>query len=127
MHYDLSILFFLKKGKRDKVGSVPIYCRMTVNGERAEISTNEKVEPDKWDSTIKRIRGRSELVRSTNNHLDIIESKIKSFFNKCIENNEQVSAKNLKDLLSGKKHKKNFLIKVFEENNKLIKLEEGSK
>lgn len=44
MQYDLSILFFLKKGQIDKKGEIPIYLRITVNGERAEISTNRKIE-----------------------------------------------------------------------------------
>jgi len=52
MQYDLSILFFLKKGQVDKKGLIPIYLRITVNGERAEISTNRKIEVSKWDSVI---------------------------------------------------------------------------
>ncbi len=127
MQFDLSILFYLKRGKKVKNGKAPIYCRITINGERAEFSTNEKVEPVKWDSAPQRIKGRSELVRTINNRLDIIESKVRSIFNKSIEKSEQISANTLKDLYTGKRQKKYYLIKVFEENNELIKLEEGGK
>jgi len=113
MQFDLSILFFIKRVKVDKEGMAPIYCRITVNGERAELSVNEKTVPGKWDSAAQRIKGRSELVRVINDHIEIIESKIKSHFNKCIDNNEPVSAGILKDLLSGKHQRKYFLIQIF--------------
>lgn len=127
MQFDLSILFFIKRVKTDKSGKAPIYCRITVNGGRSELSINEKVEPNKWDAAAQRVKGRNEIVRSINDHIEIIESKIKSLFNKSIDNNESVSAGLLKDMLSGKRQKKYFLIQVFEENNKLVKLEEGQK
>ena len=52
MQYDLSILFFRNKGQVDKKGLIPIYLRITVNGECAEISTNRKIELSKWDSLV---------------------------------------------------------------------------
>ncbi|WP_340114279.1 site-specific integrase [Maribellus mangrovi] len=127
MQFDLSILFFIKRGKVDKSSRAPIYCRITVNGERAELSINEKAEPNKWDVAAQRVKGRSEIVRSINDHIEIIESKIKAHFNKCVDENEHITARLLKDMLSGIKQKKYFLIQVFEENNKLVELEKGSK
>ena len=127
MYYDLSILFFIKRAKVDKAGRAPIYCRITVNSERAELSINEKVEPDKWDCTIQKVKGKSELAKTINDRLEIVGNKIKSHFNSSIGNNELISAKLLKELLSGKKRKRYYLIQVFEENNNLIELEEGSK
>lgn len=127
MYFNLSILFFLKKGKKDKAGKAPIYVRITINGERAEFSTNEKVESDKWDSSTQRVKGRSELIRTTNNHLDIIENLLKTHFNRLIENNEMVTASILRDFFNGKNQKEHYLISTFEENNKLIELEEGDK
>lgn len=54
MQYDLNVLFFLRKKKMDKKGFVPIYLRITVNGERVELSINRKIEPKKWDSKLQR-------------------------------------------------------------------------
>jgi hypothetical protein len=59
MQYELSVLFTLKKSKIDKGGEVPIHLRITLNGERAEISTNRKIEIVKWDSAVQRAKGRS--------------------------------------------------------------------
>jgi len=40
--------FYVKESWEDKKGEAPIYLRITVNGERAEISTNRKVNPEIW-------------------------------------------------------------------------------
>lgn len=33
--------FYVREEKKDKKGEVPIYLRITINGERASISTDE--------------------------------------------------------------------------------------
>jgi hypothetical protein len=45
--------FYVKENKKDRIGEAPIYLRITVNGERAEISTNRRVNPELWDKTEK--------------------------------------------------------------------------
>ena len=82
MQFNLSILFFIKRVKIGRDGKAPLYCCITVNGGRAEFSINEKIEPDKWDSASQRVKGRSEIVRVINDNIDIVESKIKSHFNR---------------------------------------------
>jgi hypothetical protein len=42
--------FYVKKEKKDNKREVPIYLRITVNGERAEITTNRRVNPEIWDN-----------------------------------------------------------------------------
>jgi hypothetical protein len=37
--------FYVKEEKKDDCGEAPIYLRITLNGERAEISTNRRVVP----------------------------------------------------------------------------------
>jgi site-specific recombinase XerD len=127
MKYDLSILFYLKKSKEDKVGLIPIYLRITINGVRTEISTNRKIELFKWDSKSQRAKGRSDEARNLNNHIDNLENQVKRDYNSLIEKNTVITADILSDLLGGENRTKYFLIKIFETNNKLIKKEEGYK
>ncbi|MGV8091987.1 MAG: hypothetical protein AB2L24_09005 [Mangrovibacterium sp.] len=42
MKHDLSILFLLRKSKENEKETAHIYLRITVNGERSEISTQSK-------------------------------------------------------------------------------------
>ena len=127
MNYELSVLFTLKRNKEDKAGEVPIYLRITVNGERAEVSTNRKVEVSKWDSNTQRVKGRSETARILNDNLDNLQNRVNRDFNSLSEKGEEITASDLKDTLIGKNVKKYFLIPVFEKNNALIKQEEGQK
>ena len=60
MNYDLCILFYLKRAKVDKKGLITFYLRITVNGERSELSANRKIELTKGDSNSQRAKGRSE-------------------------------------------------------------------
>jgi len=127
MQYDLSVLFFLKKGQVDKKGKIPIYLRITVNGERSEISTNRKIELTQWDKVLQRAKGRSESSRVLNDYLNNLQTQINRDFNSLLENGEQITASLLKDNLAGKNIKHYYLIQVFEMNNSLIKQEEGQK
>ncbi len=127
MKYDLSILFYLKRTKVDKKGLIPIYLRITVNGERSELSANRKLELLKWDSNSQRGKGRSEEAKVLNCHLDQLETKIKQCFNSLYDQEAEISSKILHDLLIGKHQRKYSLVAIFEMNNKLLELEKGTK
>jgi site-specific recombinase XerD len=127
MQYDLSILFHLQKGKENKKGQAPIYLRITVNGKRAELSTNESINTSQWDSSLQRAKGRSESARTLNDHLDSLQTRLRREFNKLTENEEDISADKLKDILTGKYLTHHYLVDVFIKSNKLIEMEVGSK
>ena len=127
MKYDLNLLFVLRKAQADKRGFAPIYLRITVNGERSELSVSRKIESLKWDAKLQRAIGRSESARTLNDYLDSLENQLKRNFNSLLDDQKEISASILRDILIGKHQKEHTLIAVFEENNKLIKLEEGSK
>lgn len=42
-----SVSFYLRKDKTNKKSEAPVYMRVTVNGERAEISTNQNFNINK--------------------------------------------------------------------------------
>ena len=44
------LLFYLKKQKNYVRGKQPIYMRITVDYQRAEISTKREIEPERWNS-----------------------------------------------------------------------------
>ena len=127
MKYDLNVLFVLRKAQSDKKGFAPIYLRISVNGERAELSVSRKISPKKWDSRMQRAVGRSESARTLNDYLDSVETQVKKNFNELLEKEMDVSAAILRDMHTGKFVKEHTLIEVFEANNILVEQEEGSK
>jgi len=124
---DLNILFYVKKTKKNRAGEAPIYLRITVNGQRVEMSVGRGVRPFDWDSRSQRIKGKSEKNRLINNYIDELENKINRIYNIALQEKQQISAEYLKDAVSGKDKMKKMLIPVFEEYYKLLKREEGTK
>ncbi len=66
---NLNILFYVKKTKKNRAGEAPIYLRITVNGQRTEMSVGRGVRPCDWDSRFQRIKGKSEKNRLINNYI----------------------------------------------------------
>ncbi|CAN5564973.1 hypothetical protein BH23BAC1_BH23BAC1_49650 [soil metagenome] len=57
MNKSFKTLFFLKKGRGYKNGPMPIYVRITVDGEKCETSTQRKCDPAKWNQSTGRAKG----------------------------------------------------------------------
>lgn len=120
MNAKLSILFYGKKAKITKEGLLPIYLRVTVDGQRAaEISTQRYIHPDKWLNG--KVKGNSEEARSINAYLDILKSKIYDHQRDIIHSGEQVTAETMRSKLLGSDEKKRMLIPIFENHNRQMK------
>ena len=65
MKTNFSMLFYLKKQKNYTSGLVPVYLRITVDGERAEVTANRECEPEKWNSHSGRATGTKENIKSS--------------------------------------------------------------
>lgn len=127
MKFDLNVLFVLRRAQTDAKGLAPISLRITVNGERAELSTGRKIEPKKWNNKQQRAIGRSETARTLNDYLDSLETTVRRNYNSLSDSQIDITAEIMRDLLRGKHCKDHTLISAFEKNNNLIRQEEGSK
>jgi hypothetical protein len=57
--YDLNVLFYLKKAKKTKSGEAPVYLRVTVNGQRAELSVRRCWDHQKSKSPYEIAQGKT--------------------------------------------------------------------
>lgn len=57
MQTTYSILPTLRKEKRKNSQHVLVLIRITVDGQRAEISVKRKIDPGRWDSHANKMRG----------------------------------------------------------------------
>ena len=73
MQSKMSILFYAKRAKATTEGLVPIYLRVTIDGQRIEISTKRYVDGTKWSTESGKMKGNSDEARSLNSHLDILK------------------------------------------------------
>lgn len=121
MKHRLAILFFLKSSKTSRNGLIPIYQRITINGERITISTSRFVEKSKWNPIAGKLKGNHEEARLLNSHLDLLKSKVYEIEKWMVNNNEEITAQTFKNKLLGVEEKERKLIVIFEEHNKRIK------
>ncbi len=120
MNRTFKLLFFLRKPKLYEQGPQPIYLRITVNGQRSEISVQRECEPDLWNEVAGRMTGTRENARQLNAYLDGLVTKVYTQQNDLIQNEIPVTADAIKNRLSGKPDKSRMLVPIFEQHNKDI-------
>ena len=73
---NFKVLFFLKKGRNRSEKSLPIYVRVTINGERAEWTCQRNCDFAKWNQQTGRAIGNKEETKNLNQYLDAIQVNI---------------------------------------------------
>lgn len=76
MSQSFKVLFYLKKGKENKEGVLPVYVRLTVDGKRIEWSVQQSYEEAKWNKQIGRMHGTKEEAKKLNLFLGAIQAHI---------------------------------------------------
>ena len=71
-----SVLFYIRKKKRNRQGAVPITLRITVNGVRSEAYTHRYIRPELWNKEKGRATAKSASCRELNLYLDTVQARI---------------------------------------------------
>ncbi|MAN25758.1 Arm DNA-binding domain-containing protein [Mesonia sp.] len=86
-------IIFTPKLSKAKNGTAPLYARITVNGERIELSLKRRITLSLWNEKRSRLKGYSEESLQVNKSLDRIFNKIYEAFRQLQEENKHLSAK----------------------------------
>ena len=125
MENNLSVLFYLRKSKAKKNSEAPIYMRITVNGNRVDLSTHQFCLPEKWDVKHGYIRGPRAETRITNTALENNRSKVLKIYNQLEAIGKPVTAEQIRNVLIGKSKNRHALIQVFKLYNKQLESKVG--
>lgn len=106
--------FYLKETRKDRKGEAPIYLRITINGQRAEISTDKRIQPENWDKASEKAYGRSEHARVINNALGNLSNKVEKYFSNLDLKDETISVHQIIMELKGKNQNEMTLVKAYE-------------
>ncbi len=112
-----SLLFYLKKRGGQLTGDLPIYMRITLNGQRFELTTKRECKPDKWNPVSNRKNGKTEVVRELNKYLDILQAKAYEVHRLLIDSGKEFMATDFKNKLLGNSEKSIMLLQIFKEHN----------
>ena len=115
----LKMSFQLKKSRPKADGTMPIYLRITFNGDRFETTTKRSVVEKLWDNKMQKVKGNSEASQIINNYLDELRNQVNRFYNKNF-NNSSITIHDFKSMFQGENSNAFTLLKVFKENNKMV-------
>lgn len=121
MKAKLSILFYARRAKTTKDGLIPIYMRVTIEGERIEFTTKRYTPPEKWSVEGNCMKGSSAESRAINSYLDALKGKVYDYQQDLIREDELVNAENMRNKILGIEKHKHLLIPIFRKHNDEIK------
>jgi site-specific recombinase XerD len=127
MKTKITLHFYAKSTKMNVNGNLPIYVRLTINGERTEFSSKKFIDKAKWSPELAKMKGNSEEARSINSYLDMIRSKVLSAEMDLIHKDEYVSIQNVQSIIKGLHKNHRTLIPIFQDHNDKMKELVGKK
>lgn len=117
METRLSILFYGKTTKKTADDLVPLYLRVTIGGQRFEVSTQRYVERSKWSTEAGKMKGNSEEAKRINTYLDTLKGKVYTYQKEILQNGEPLTLEGFKAKWLGLTNKVRMLREVFEQHN----------
>src|SRR5437868_6147355 len=124
-NHTLSLLFYLRKDKKNKDGESPIYLRISVDGERSAVTLNRYIDENKWSSEAGKAKGNKEDIRELNTYLDSVRSSIMSHQRNMLDRGKVISAESLRNAFLGLGEKKYTLLELFQYHNAEMKEKVG--
>ena len=104
------ILFIEGKNRKNKKNQSPLFCRITLNGNRKQISTGINIESEHWDTKNQVILNSHKSAILYNSQLDKIKSKVNSIYMILRLQENPFSIEDIHDKYFGKELKKSEFI-----------------
>jgi integrase len=115
------LFYYLKQAKNQKEQRRYVYLRISVEGERREISIKKQWIPNLWNSKTGRATEINEEANELNRYLDTISNKVHQIQRNLIDDGKPLTAENIKNILTGRGEKKHFILEAFQEHNGQMK------
>jgi integrase/recombinase XerD len=107
---NFKILFVQAKSRTNKKNQSPLYCRITLNGNRKQLSTGIHIETEYWDTKNQVILKSHKSAIIYNSQLDTIKSKVNSIYMILRLQENPFSAEDIHDKYLGKEIKKSEFV-----------------
>lgn len=94
---------FIVRSNRMEQGYVPIYSRITINGERVQLSLNYKIKLVDWLDRTGLAKANTKLNKEINVTIEALKSRIYQAHSHILATNKILNAENLKNEIFGDK------------------------
>ena len=110
------VLFYIKKNAPLRNGNTPIMGRITINGQRTQLSTRLSVDPKLWNVNMGRVTGRRADAVRVNEQLSQIRYHIERCYNTLFYEHAQVTPQMVKEMYFGNDRRSEMLLPYFREH-----------
>lgn len=112
------ISFYIRRTRPNKHGEVPVCVRITVNGQRADITIRKSILPEQWDAIRGQASPRTTLGKAINLYIDTVRARIIRIHRDLEMDEQPFTAQQVLDLYLGRKtSNRRTLLKLFREHN----------
>ena len=108
------------KAKSGSDGKSPIYCRITIEGRRAEFSTGKRVEASNWETKPGIAKGKIEEAMHINKELTKIKSDLQRTFDRLEAVQQRVTAEMLRNTYHGVGPENKLMSEAWKEYNAIL-------
>ena len=117
MRNTFKVLFYIKKNAPLRNGDTPIMGRITINGQRTQLSTQLSVDPELWNVSMGRVTGRTETATRINERLSQIRYHIERCYNTLFHQQTLVTPQMVKSMYLGNDQRRETLLAFFRQHN----------
>lgn len=117
MRNTFCILFYLKRNSPLRSGLATIMVRITINGQRAHLSTHLKADPALWDRGKGRLNGQTHEAAVTNRRLEKLRIHLEACYERLFYRFPLVTPAMVKEEFLGRDSAKNNLLAFFALHN----------
>lgn len=91
----LGLTFWLRTDKMNSKGTVPLSCRLSIRGRKAELSTGIRLAPKDWNGPRRKVLGTSEAAKRANSYLLQMQNELEDLVADLDRQGKVVTAQNL--------------------------------
>ena len=125
MRSTFKVLFYLKRDKQKTNGTVPLFCRITVDGQEARFGMKCDINPQHWEVKTGKTSGRTAEALKINALVDNTKAAIYKVYRELQERDNYVTAERVKNVFLGAETKQQTLLELFDQHNSEKKLQLG--
>lgn len=96
-----NLMCYLKKSKALKNGEIPVYMRVTVNGQAFTFSMQGSVLPSLWSQEKEKSRGKDRKAQEFNHYIESVKSRLYKIHRELEIDGKPISASIIKDIFLG--------------------------
>lgn len=121
MQGNLHILFFLYRSKANQKEGMPVYCRITLNGQRKQFASGCYLKESEWDASRSMHTGATTESKHLNNRLKLIRKNLLKSYDALAKRQDSFDVNQLYDWYNGKSVEVRSLLGVFDHHISQIK------